>query len=424
MEAIKAIKYIYLCLTLLAVLVVTSTTLSLLDLLPGIILMWVLFLVFALGNQIARKKYISTRNLLVNDQIEAKTSKPYILKHKFIFGCMALGFSYAITYFYTGQTFYSTIQNTLNGINLYSLYQTHHIVHNIGVFSIKKLPFVFMNFGLNFLLIYSYIGILYKKNCKPTIREIIYLTTLAFSFLIFGFARGTNFEAFEFALLILFLLLLKKKNGKIIKKIPKKTMILIMVTCSLALLAFYLIISIRMPAKPYYTVSREMRYDPNDILSVVLPDLAYMITRLSQYFTFGIFYTSTFLSKIWIASFIAFAGGFFPCGLAYAEIAPVTSTMNKIIDQSSNWIPDVIGFWNSVGLMGECVLVFFLGNILQKLEKKADIVSMMGVYLIILQMFSFPVGNFLIVSSANKLMTVSVIGILVLRKLSVTKRTV
>jgi len=421
MEAIKAIKYIYLCLTVLAVLVAASTTLSLWDLLPGICLMWTLYLSFAFGNQIAKRTNSLAGNLLYIAQIEGTSSKSFIFKHKFIFGCLALCFSYAITYFYTGQTILSTIQNTLKGVNLYSLYQTHYREHNIVVFSINKLPFIFMNFGLDFLLIYSYIGILNKKISKPTIQEIIYLTTLAFSFLIFGFARGTNFEVFEFTLLILFLMLLKKKNGSTMKKIPIKTIILIALTCVLAVAAFYVVISIRMPAKPYYTVSQEMCYDPNDILSRLLPDLAYMITRLSQYFTFGIFYTSTFISKVWISSPIVFMGGAFPFGLNLAGITPVTSTINQIIDQSSNWIPDVIGFWSSLGLMGELVLVFFLGNMSKKLENKSDIVSMMGVYLITLQMFSFPIGNFLIVSSANKLITVTVIGILVLRKLSILK---
>ena len=94
-----------------------------------------------------------------------------------------------------------------------------------------------------------------------------------------------------------------------------------------------------------------------------------------------------------------------------------------MIDIGVRWQPDAIKIVNYVGHIGLLMLCFLMGALIKKTnttEGRKPIVELTN-FMILLQMISLPVGNFVSISSANRLIAFS-LSIYWLWKIFINKR--
>jgi hypothetical protein len=366
-------------------------------------MLWINYFVFRIGYSVVKTRGSSNSTTLQPWIIMQKSKNLYFLS------ILSIVFSALAIYFYTGQTPFNVIYNLSNGISVYAQYQKFFAENQRSVFSLVKLPFVFMMFYVKATLIYSYIAIFLMKN-KVEKTDIHCILLLTFAHIYFGISRGTNFEFFELALLIIYVLLTKMslKNKTIISM---KVILIIFALISVMILIFYLVLITRGIDADYFTKRGEF-FDPNGFVSKVLPLLSFIILILYDYFGFGFYYIASFISRIWFNSGISIVAGFVPLGLNTILQDDLVTVMNNTISMGPRWHPDQILVINNFGYMGLIILCFTLGVFAKyvQLSKNMSTFTYVTLFMIFLQMISLPVGNFISVSSSNKLVSVTLIS--------------
>lgn len=404
MKNVKLIKYFYILLSVFLILAIAVTTLTFTDIAIGLIVMWFLYFALIAGYKIKNKE----------PQIINRKSEKYFYKDKkVLFSILSILFSISAVYFYTGQTPISVILNILNGNSTYFQYQEYFLNNNIGQFTISKIPYILMLFFLNTNLVFSFIDITIRH--KPNKFEIIYLIIISVSSLYVGLARGTNFELFQYVILLLFCIFNQKK------KIDAKKIGIIILILMLSIFIYSQVIFQR--GTIGYYVSNEIRLDYSSLLVELLPGFSRLITVMSGYFAFGFFHTSTFINKIWLSSFETLLLGLIPLGFRYLGITQLNYYMSNFIDLSVCWEPDISTFLYLFGVLGVFILVVFLGHQLKNIEYYINntvnnTIYYVICYLIFMECFSLPIGNFLVISSSNKLMLIFSIILFLRRKSS------
>ena len=403
----KILLFIYLGITCLTILMIGSTTATLWQVLPGLLFAWFMYFLFCLGYN-TKKTSQSAR-----DNIEF----PFIIKvlrHKLLILVLCIICSIAITKYYTGQTPITLIQNLLQHNSLYASYQLHFAANNIGSFSISKIPYVLMNYILNILVVMSFINTIIISE-KINFKSVIYLILLSASYLLYGFARGTNFELFLWAFLLIFCLLYRSHYHGINIHLSKKTKIIILLLAVSSFLVFQYSVGIRYKSFGY-AISKEIRFDSNEIIPSISQDMGLIVCKLSQYFGFGVFYTSAFFNYVMFYNVKNMVFYMFPFASTVLGGTPSTF-VNQYIDQSTNWVPDIVGWFGKYGLILSIVFIFLFGYVSKICSNKKDIVHIALLYFLLMEMFSLPLGNFVVVLSANKLICVTLIGLLIQKKL-------
>jgi len=380
--------------------VISSTNLTFSMILPSIMLMWINYLTFSLGYHLIK----GSRQLELNDQC----SKTWILKRKnfslLLIATFSLLFSIAAARYYTGQTPITIIRNLSNGNPLYYEYYSYFSQQQRYIFSLEKIPFILMLFYVKFVLFYSYVSFFIVKN-KTTKFEKFYLGLITLSHIYFGIARGTNFEFFELVMIIIFVILSRNNVRKI--QIPLKQLSWVVILVSIMIFVFYnRVIARGISFSPY--ISRDVLYDPNGLLPLISPSLSFFTLIIYSYFGFGFFYMSKYISELWLSSFDNFIAGFLPFGFYAVKLNGIPSLMNNIVDMGARWHPDTIVLINNIGYLGLLLFCFGLGVFSKYIDnsKFERSIAYLTNFMILMQMISLPVGNFVIVSSASELIVV------------------
>ena len=381
--------------------VINATNLKFFAILPAILFMWINYLFFCTGYSII----LSQDNSFLSINLKSRWYNKHQNFFLFALSGISIIFSILAVNFYTGQTPYSTFLNLRNSVSIYYEYQKFFKEQQIYVFSFKKLPYIFMLFFIKIVTFYSYIlFFIFKKKMNKC--EKLYLIIITFSFLYVGIARGTSFEIFEILMLCIFILLIKRKIGGF--RYSRKWKIIILLLNSLMLYILHLGIRAR-GVTDYYNISLDVFYDPNSILPFFSNFLTTIVLMLFGYFGFGFFYISIYITDIWFSSFEKFFAGLLPLNHIILNVKPLHETMHDLIDMGARWQPDSALFIDYLGYIGLLTFCFLMG-VISRFCLRIQITSPMvylTIFIILLQMISLPVGNFIIVSSASLLIIFS-----------------
>lgn len=400
MNTTKLIKYVYIVLCAFSFMAVAVTNTHVSQVLPAIFLVAIIYLFFAQGIKSKRTK--ETSGGLFDDNKLKSGLIGWIFNHKLSVLLISIFCSVSIAYFYTGSTPVSVFMSLIGDNNLYKIYQQYAIENKIAIFSIAKLPYILMNAMLNFLFVGSVIICFMSKKIKRS--DIVYLVCLSFVFWYFGLARGTNFEIFEIGCLFLYAYFLRcERIGK--RKLSHNDKKNFMVSIIILLLVFSFFFEARGTTGTY--VTDEIHYSSNKFLPSILPGTSLLISKLTSYFAFGFYYISAFFLRVLVNRPDLAISSIVPFGFKLSGESSVHDLMAEYIHCGANWRADAITVIGDIGFFGLFIVVFLLGRIYKTIQneyrEKYIVISKILGYYVFLQMFSFPVGNFIVVSSANKI---------------------
>lgn len=388
----KLILSFYCTLTFLCL--ISAITVSFIDFLPGIVFMWLIYWIFDAGVKSKKRVFLSP---------------VYLNSHGSKYLPVILSFAFIVFYpkyieFYTGQNVLLHLINFFAGNSNYISYQQYFQDADIGVFSIKKIPFILGNGILKFL----YIATVFKSfTCTSRSKALNNLSVFVMTllFLLVSVSRGTSFEFFELFMMFMFGYLLKNKIYRKKDFFGKKELLICIGTCFVFVVYFSYNLKNRGELD---CVTQQICYDSNSILASMSPGVAKMTMQLSAYFLFGLFFVSKVIVELWMNSFYFMLSIFVPNGLSTLGLGESYSKIvcGNFIDCGACWIPDVISFIQNYGLLCLFVGLFYIGRYSKVFYAKAisgDIVSAIILYYIFISLISLPVGNFISSSSGNML---------------------
>lgn len=418
MELIKIIKFAYIAFTVYAFIIVDVTSLKLINILPAVIIMWLFYFSFTLGYRTkikSRMKNNAKYKLLHHSWILQQKKKTV-----FIIVCLSLVSSILAARFYTGQTPSSIIGGLINNnVSFYSEYQLYAKLNNISTFTLTKLPFIFMMFYSKLVLFYLFISYTLVKNEISNFEKIC-LGIAILSHIYFGIARGTNYELFEIVMLFIYTTLSRSSKVKR-NRFSSKNIFYIVIAISVMIYLFYTRISDRGYVFDY-TINKDFVFNEVGVLSQISENIPFVMILLYDYFGFGFYYVSYFVTEVLFSSFSNFISGLVPLGYAAQHNDSIQNIMRSNIVMSARWHPDFILLLNSVGFIGTVMLVFSMGyfNRFVNRQEKTSLVYLTQ-FIILMQLISFPIGNFVFVSSASTLI-VTMLMFIWLWKLTINKR--
>ncbi len=399
MNVLKMVRFFYIIYTTYALLLVGTTTINFFQILLSVFLMWINYLMF-------RQGYGQTRVHSTPMTIVVNTSLGWLGRRSrstlFVLAVLSIIFSILAVNYYTGQTPISAIQNVRQHTSLYHEYQVFFKEHQMQIFTLKKMPYILMLFYVKLMTFYSYVTFLVSAH-KTTLFVRLYLVIITSSSAYIGLSRGTNSEFFELVMIIIFCLLSNQRKGF---AVSMKQILTIGALLSLMIYIFYAVVGLRGVT---FDDFREP-YDPHGILPTLSSSLTYVVMMLYSYFGFGFFYISTYISEVWFSSMEHFVAGLVPYGHVAIEGVSVTQRMTKLADVGVKWHPDTARMIDYFGYLGLLVFCYLLGRFGRRIKKSQDRpVDRLGGFLILMQMMSFPVGQFISTSSASKLISLLVL---------------
>lgn len=404
MKTNKILKYVYVFFTIYAIYVIDVTTLEIIDLFPAIVLMWILYFIF-------KYSHSEMKNIIVEER-----ERKNILDSKMFVSILIILLIVALNYsmkFYTGNTIRTLISSVLQGNhNFYQYYQQHHRENEIFNFTLTKIPYILMLFYVKFIFLVSWIEFFLIRS-KKTKLVLILVIVSAIAHLMFGLSRGTNFEIFEVLIMIVFIIFNKYSTFKI-TRINKQTVVIILLLIFAAAL-FYNRIEIR---SGFLSFDKRYEYkiNENSIFVLLLGEFAKTGLLFYDYFMFGFYYTSRFLTEVVFSNFTNLIAILFPKGYELMNISSIAETMLTIAPRNTRWFPNIVKFIDNLGFILTAIYISLLGYVNSKIRKNRLFSTLLG-FLIFLQMFTFPIGNLLFISSATTLTLITTLGILFVEKL-------
>jgi hypothetical protein len=382
---------------------------------PGILLMWLVFLIFKIGYNVNKFKFYNQKS------IEQKEINENFIK-LYIIAILSLILSVSYTKYYTGAWPNVVIYNMLNGISNYWNYQNHLKEFGLGQFSIIKLPFILMMALNKYLLVHfsiKHIGLVNKFR----IRLLIFLSFIFCANIYFSLARGTNLEVFEIGLLLIYSFLVRintiNKNAQYSLKKEKNKLFILFIAILMSIIFIY---QFNLRGDFKYYVTYELRYNSDAFLAKLSPFISSIIMSFAGYFAFGPFFSAVAITNIYLKSIKFIIAGLIPYGLKIMNINSFKEELcGKVIDCGAAWQPDIMIFLFNFGLLGSVFLILILGKLFRYYEfeyyKKPDPIYIILNYFIILQMVSLPIGNLILTSSSNILTILTSIFILFIKKI-------
>lgn len=387
--------------------------LSPLDVASGLVLMWCLFGIFALGFSIHKNKYQLDSKIVENsDSLENFPLS--------ILSLISVAASIYSTYFYTGKGIQEVVLSIVSSLSLYNDYQAFFEDQALGSFSLSKLPAIFSSFALKSILIYSTI-FMFSSNNKRSKLDKLWYSLILISYLFFSLARGTSFELFEILVLIWFCVKIKffinQKKSKIIS--ANKIFMLLIALASISLYNYNI--------QARYSFSddigcptAQLCMATNSLILHISAPIAQLSNKLSGYFTFGILFSSVFITDIWMSSFGSFVTYLFPSAFTSSNDIQV-QICDIFLDCGAAWKPDVLKIIQNVGFLGLVFLIFTLGLFCRKLMamilREPDFIKITLIFFIFLSMISIPIGNFVTASSSNIILLTLVVIIFVVKNI-------
>ncbi len=408
MTVMRLVLYYYVFLTVYAC--VAPVTLSWADLVPAMVLMWMCYGAFRGGCGQLRN-----RGMVV---LDVSKHRPYWLsgKRRFLVAVLVCISTMFVVRFYTGHSVQGVIEGVASNENLYGAYQQYFTENELGTLNLSKTPFILMLFFVKFVLVASYISLV-GGTATTRLSDKVFLGVMTVSYLLFGTARGTSFEAFEVLILFFYSMLLRNKRTgmKHIWSMQQLALFLVVFMCG----GWVFLSHLEARGLSSDFITDEVSYNRSSILSKMLPDISLIAFQFSGYFLFGLFFSSVVIRQLWLGSVHNTIAGMFPFGFASNGVKPFAEEMSeRLIDLGATWTPDAMTILYWVGFPGLVLTCFLFGRVARYCTRYADgassiVAGMMG-YIIVLQMIAMPIGSFVSVSSANILLAASVCGLSVI----------
>lgn len=311
---------------------------------------------------------------------------------------------------YTGLGVYNAFQNLFLGDSNYAIYQAYFNSESLGSFSINKLPAILSMFYVKLIFIFMLYFFVVKKDGRYDFLVVLFS---AFPVLMLAVFRGTNFEFFEIIVALICAFYIRSLFDKE-HKFPFFKVF--------ALAAFFVFIYTLQVMSRYgfnYSINCDNAfcYDYGSFIHQVLPPISSVLYKLSAYFYFAPDYMAR-----WFVYFLdneLFFTLFIPGNGFIYDYSGKWLCGNEFVC-GPTWAPDFEVFTYFLGLPLIAMLIVFLAFFQKCLKNAAGLsfIDFLGFYLVTLQFYAFPVGNFLFVSSANKLMLVSFIVLFFARLVS------
>lgn len=403
------IKLFYIIYTLYIVFIVDVTSIKLWYILPSVILMWINYFIFSAGYRFRPNKINNKADSYSEDNLNQKEVGWLNNQRKItllVIAFTSLVSSILAAKYYTGQSPIDVINNLRNGVSTYYQYQMYFRANARNVLTLSKLPYVFMMFFTKLTLFYSYFSIFYKNKIAKF--DVFYIMLITISYLYIGIARGTNYEFFEFVMLIIIIIFSDRKIKT--RRAPMKKLVKVSLIVLSMIFLFYSSIIARGVIFNNY-ISSDVYFNTEGIISSLFPTLAFIILILYSYFGFGFYYISSYISEVWSDSIQSFFAGVIPYGYIIKDGISIQDHMRSTVDMGTRWHPDTAGFINDFGLIGLILFCFILGFILESINRNISLTPMARLtsFIILLQMISLPVGNFVTVSSSSRLIVLVVL---------------
>ncbi|REH38854.1 hypothetical protein DFR26_1019 [Paraperlucidibaca baekdonensis] len=312
--------------------------------------------------------------------------------------------------YYTGLNFSNAFQNLFLGDSNYAIYQAYFDSESLGSFSINKLPAIFSVFYVKFIFIFMLYFFVVKKDGRYDFLVVLFS---AFSIVVLAVFRGTNFEFFE----ILVALVCSFYIRSIFNSNYKFPFFKVFALASFLVFIYVIQIMFRYSFEYSISCNNAYCYDYESVFHQLLPVISSAFYKLSAYFYFAPDYMARWFiyyldNNLFLTVFVPGNGVFYEytgkwlCGEEFSC--------------GPTWAPDFEVFTYFLGLPLVALLIIFLAFFQKYLKIAAGLnfIDFLGFYLIILQLYALPVGNFLFVSSANQLMLILFLTLFVFRYLS------
>lgn len=377
--------------------------------LSGLAVMWLLYLIVFVGYKSLSKKYVQEQEYKEATQsfffsaISDWTAWQYFLNGAVCWVCTVL-----VSKYYTGKGVAQVVSGLFGSGNAYGGYQDYFQSANIATFSLQKIPYILMLSYMTIMLFWSVVAIL---QLTPKIRGIqyIYVVSIVLSYLYFGVARGTNFELYTVFILLSYCVLNRQNNKKEKQKLNSKKLIVIGIMGCILVALFLSIVGAR-GGKFSYMICDEIQYKPQRLFSRIFPNLSIVLKSMFSYLGFGIY---TIGVSFWdivpdsVSSGISFL---FP-GYEMVNGTTIVSELSSLVKIGVRWIPDIIFMISNHGFIVTMIVFFVIGQIVSTVQtaKIPNLLKELISIILFIQMLSFPVGNFIVVSTPNKVLVAFVI---------------
>jgi len=383
--------FAYMLITIYIIVFTSISSLSIYKISLSVAAVWLCYFSFILG-------YKSIKTEVRSQHI---ASPQYLLWNKpwlkiFIILIISV-FTILCIRFYTGQSPLDVIFNLMTNNSTYYQYQLYFQEQQLGILSLRKIPFILMLTITKLTIFISYISFFFSRE-KKNYLDYCYLFMIGACYLLFGLARGTAFEAFEIIILISFILF--KKFGK-----KDRLRLFIYIICMALIFILYFRFNLERRSIDMHLLPMDIDYRPDSFIVKNLHGVSDILIMLFGYIGFGLFYIGSYIESIWINSPTQFIAGLVPFGYKLTGSSPPHDMMKEIIDMGAHWHPDFVLFNEYIGYVGVLILCFTFGIVIKKLYyMKVDInILILAEFLIAVQLLSLFVGNFILASTPSKI---------------------
>lgn len=403
MKFINAVTAFYIFYLILILVAPLKT--SLIDLFFGYLFSLYVVFAFFLGMKIrfGKKKSIDKKAGRVSGLIKISAlTKMYLC----ISGFLSIPIAIYVANYYTGlmptEVFIGIF---IDSKSTYNSYQQYFLANNLGTFSVFKVIPILLSFLLKLNLILWFYVLFFASN-REVRRFLFYLNFLMcfISYIYFSLSRGTSFEFFEILVLGCLIIFLKSSSG-LLGIIFSKSFLKLTVIALIFLAVYSINISLRYgDSEVDNCISINHCYDQSSIYPASFGLLLY---KLSGYFTFGFYYLSVFISEYFnsINTMILMPLNDLQTGRVERGLCSV------ILDCQTMWAPSLEIWILNLGMVFLFFVVFIFGLFTRivyiNFLNNTGFVNFCFLFVIFLQVISFPIGNFLFNSSANVLVLLS-----------------
>lgn len=400
----KIVGIFYLIYTVYILLICWLTDVTPLYIFSGLTALWVMYGCFLLGDRAAgRWGGRGFRRWALPRRYTPEPAWTGLL-----WGCgifLAAACSVVAIHFYTGQWPVGVLDNLRSGVSNYYTYQFYFPEHGALLSTVQRLPYILMMAFSKFIFV---TGLLYWCLLKPfTPRHLVVAVLCCLGQLYISLGRGTNFEMYELTILAVFIVLKKCRFELSLRRFGRAAVkpLLACLCAGIVLVCVYYVV---LASRHYYAnvyISQDIHYNATSLPAQLVPELSLLVLNLFGYLGFGLYYISSFFNLVAARSASTLFATLCPLGFRLLTGESTMTIMERTIDVGVMWHADFVNFINTLGLPGTLALIALLGFLAGRLERgRCSVWSGMAGYFLLLQMLAFPVGNFVLASSANILL--------------------
>ena len=394
MNIINNTRYFYLFYTIYTLFIVSVSTYDLSDAIVGILMIWIVFAAFHLGYSKNNRSYGNNQYIRNNKKwyplsnIDSWKGYWYVL-----LGIANIVFAFLAARFYTGRGPLAIIRGVLTSENSYNIYQRYAKEADVSALTIGKIPYILMLVFCFSMLFWGCVGILLSEK-KKRVSQYFFVLCAILGTLLFGSARGTNYELYIVFVVIVYCIL-KKQKRDYFKNIKWKKLLLIAIIGVCLVSAFIRTVELR---GVVFTnqICQEIRFKPESFFAKTFPNFTTVALAPFAYIGWGIFVIGHTTNTIIFGSVSNFFYAITPLGFSYLSDNTIDSIIRSNMAVGTRWIPDYFSFLATFGWILFIVIVYFFGRVVKDAtsNRYPVLLSRLMEILVFLEMLSIPVGNF------------------------------